>query len=229
MAYLEDAWISNRLRLALLTDSQVSSVNYNVETVDKVVHLTGLARSRDELCKVIDHAATTPGVVRVVSHVLTIDDPRRQVCPSRSARGELSRCPEDRHADRRHPDGPDRVRRHPCRQHLPAGARGAGARAPAVLLPGAGPRLARRAAAGGGPRPGGAAGRGRPRRAGRAARAGSGRGGRRPAAPGPALRHDLHHQHAPAGDDPPEDAGGERPVLGAELAREGDGAASSAT
>ncbi len=79
MAYLEDAWISNRLRLALLTDRKVSSVNYNVETMDKVVHLTGLARSRGELQRVIDRAASTPGVVRVVSHVLTIDDPRRQV------------------------------------------------------------------------------------------------------------------------------------------------------
>ena len=79
VAYVEDAWISNRLRVALLGDMRVSSVNYNVETVDKVVHLTGLARSRGELQRVIDHAAGTPGVARVVSHVLTIDDPRRQV------------------------------------------------------------------------------------------------------------------------------------------------------
>lgn len=77
-AYLEDAWISNRLRVALLADSQVSSVNYSVETVDKVVHLTGLARSHAELAHVIDRAADIPGVVRVVSHVLTIDDPRRR-------------------------------------------------------------------------------------------------------------------------------------------------------
>lgn len=79
VAYLEDAWISNRLRMALLGDMRVSSLNYNVETLDKVVHITGLARSRDELSRVIDRAAATPGVVRVVSHVLTIDDPRRQV------------------------------------------------------------------------------------------------------------------------------------------------------
>ena len=80
-AYLEDAWISNRLRLKLLTDGDVSSVNYNVETVDKVVHVTGLARSRRELADVIEHATSVPGVARVVSHVLTIDDPRRQAAP----------------------------------------------------------------------------------------------------------------------------------------------------
>ena len=79
IAYAEDAWISNQLRLSLLTDTGISSVNYNVETVDKVIHLTGIARSRTELGTVIDHAARIPGVARVVSHVLTIDDPRRQI------------------------------------------------------------------------------------------------------------------------------------------------------
>ena len=82
VAYVEDAWISNRLRLTLLRDRQISSVNYNVETVDQVVHLTGLARTRGELAKVIAHATATPGVQRVVSHVLTIDDPRRQAPPA---------------------------------------------------------------------------------------------------------------------------------------------------
>ncbi len=82
IAYLEDAWISNRLRVRLLGDTQVSSINYNVETVDKVVHLTGLARSRGELGKVIAHATAMPGVARVVSHVLTIDDARRQAYPT---------------------------------------------------------------------------------------------------------------------------------------------------
>lgn len=77
--YVEDAWISNQLRVGLLTDTKVSSVNYTVETVDKVVHVTGIARSRRELTRVIDHAAGIAGVERVISHVLTIDDPRRQV------------------------------------------------------------------------------------------------------------------------------------------------------
>ena len=79
VAYAEDAWISNRLRFALLTDGSVRSVNYNVETVDKVVHVTGIARSVPELERVMNHASSVPGVQRVVSHVLTIDDPRRNV------------------------------------------------------------------------------------------------------------------------------------------------------
>ncbi|MEL7468242.1 MAG: BON domain-containing protein [Pseudomonadota bacterium] len=85
VAYAEDAWISNQLRVKLLADGKVSSVNYSVETVDKVVHLTGLARSKSELARVIDHASRLSGVSKVVSHVLTIDDPRRQVTSASDA------------------------------------------------------------------------------------------------------------------------------------------------
>lgn len=76
-AYFEDVAISNRLRYELLADASVSSVNYSVTTIDKTVHLTGLARSGAELARVIDHARQVPGVRRVVSHVRTIDDPER--------------------------------------------------------------------------------------------------------------------------------------------------------
>lgn len=79
VSYAEDAWISNQLRFALLTDTSINSVNYNVETVDKVVHITGLAVSGAELERVLDRARSVPGVARVVSHVLTIDDPRRNI------------------------------------------------------------------------------------------------------------------------------------------------------
>ncbi|MEL6218412.1 MAG: BON domain-containing protein [Pseudomonadota bacterium] len=83
-SYLADANISTRLRYELVTDWAVSAVNYTVTTVDRTVHLTGIARSREELVRVIDHARSVEGVRRVVSHVLTIDDPRRV---ARIARG----------------------------------------------------------------------------------------------------------------------------------------------
>ena len=75
--YIDDAWISNQLRFRLVTDGDISSVNYNVVTVDKVVHITGIARSVEELSEVIAHAQAVPGVAQIVNHVLTIDDPRR--------------------------------------------------------------------------------------------------------------------------------------------------------
>ncbi len=77
MAYLRDARISNTLRLKLIADTKVASANYNVETVDSVVYLNGLARSEAELERVVWQARRIKGVERVVSHILTIDDPRR--------------------------------------------------------------------------------------------------------------------------------------------------------
>ncbi len=75
--FAEDVYIANNVRARMLTDQKVTSFNYNIETIDKVVHLIGLAQSRTELRRVANIAATTPGVERVVSHVLIIDDPRR--------------------------------------------------------------------------------------------------------------------------------------------------------
>ncbi|MEM6547023.1 MAG: BON domain-containing protein [Pseudomonadota bacterium] len=76
-AYWTDVWISNQIRYALLTDRDIRSVNFNVETVDRVVHVTGIARSPSEIDAVLKHASTTADVARVISHILTIDDPRR--------------------------------------------------------------------------------------------------------------------------------------------------------
>ncbi|MEL7347198.1 MAG: BON domain-containing protein [Pseudomonadota bacterium] len=84
-AYWRDVRIANGVRYRLLTDLDVASQNYNVETVDGVVHLTGLARSSGELDTVIAHARGVDGVARVVSHVLLIDDPRRQAPAAQAA------------------------------------------------------------------------------------------------------------------------------------------------
>lgn len=76
-AYLDDVWMSNQVRYHLLTDLDIRSVNFNVTTVDSVVHITGLARSRAELDRVIGYATGISGVERVVNHALIIDDQRR--------------------------------------------------------------------------------------------------------------------------------------------------------
>jgi osmotically-inducible protein OsmY len=77
VAYLRDVGIANQLRYKLELEPGVRRRNYTVTTIDSTVHLTGLARSEKELQRVVEIARTIPGVVRVVSHVLTIDDPRR--------------------------------------------------------------------------------------------------------------------------------------------------------
>lgn len=68
-SYLNDVRISNELRADLLFDGEVSSINYNVETVSGIVYLTGIAQDQAELDRVIDHARTISGVKEVISHV----------------------------------------------------------------------------------------------------------------------------------------------------------------
>ena len=76
--YLRDVRISTELRFKLLADRDVSAINYNVETVNGVVFLMGIAQSDAELERVTGHARTIAGVQRVVSFVVLKTDPARQ-------------------------------------------------------------------------------------------------------------------------------------------------------
>lgn len=64
-----DAWISARLRSDLVLDSDVRSVNYDIETVNGTVYLLGSARDPAELARVTHAARYLPAVRRVVSFV----------------------------------------------------------------------------------------------------------------------------------------------------------------
>ncbi len=44
--YAKDAWITTRVRTAIIGDKKAKDVNYKVETVNGVVYLMGIARSR---------------------------------------------------------------------------------------------------------------------------------------------------------------------------------------
>ena len=74
--YAKDAWISTQLKSKILTDLKVMDINYSLETVNGVVYVVGIARSQDELDRVINHARNIGGVLRVVSHVRVNDDGR---------------------------------------------------------------------------------------------------------------------------------------------------------
>lgn len=66
---LSDIAISGELRATLLFDSEINKINFNVETVDGVVYITGIAQDEAELRRVLDHARIISGVVEVVSYV----------------------------------------------------------------------------------------------------------------------------------------------------------------
>lgn len=75
--YFKDVRIANELRLKMLTDKEISALNYSVETVNGVIYLMGIAQNQPELERVTGHASNIKGVERVVSFVVLKDDPRR--------------------------------------------------------------------------------------------------------------------------------------------------------
>jgi len=75
--YFKDVRIANELRLKLLTDKDISAINYSVEAVNAVIYLMGIAQTQAELERVTSHASNIKGVERVVSYVVLKDDPRR--------------------------------------------------------------------------------------------------------------------------------------------------------
>jgi osmotically-inducible protein OsmY len=67
--YARDTWISTQLKTKLVFDSEVSSINYSIETVHGVVYLMGVAKDAAELERVVNHARNISYVERVVSYV----------------------------------------------------------------------------------------------------------------------------------------------------------------
>ncbi len=72
-----DYAITTTLETKLLFASQVSSVNYQVTTVGKVVYLLGVAENNREMEKVLSIASKVRGVEKVVNHIILADDHRR--------------------------------------------------------------------------------------------------------------------------------------------------------
>jgi osmotically-inducible protein OsmY len=75
--YANDVWITSQVRARFIANESIRSVNFTIDTHDGVVHLTGIARSAGELEAATATASRVAGVRQVVSHVLSINDPRR--------------------------------------------------------------------------------------------------------------------------------------------------------
>jgi len=67
--YTRDAQISTELRSTMLVDQDIRSINYSIETVNQTIYLMGVARSKDELDRVVDHARNIEYVRRVRNYV----------------------------------------------------------------------------------------------------------------------------------------------------------------
>ena len=75
--YAKDVWITTQLQIKLMGDATIYNINYSVDTLNGVVYLFGIAQDEKELNRVTGHARTIKGVVKVISHVVFKDDPKR--------------------------------------------------------------------------------------------------------------------------------------------------------
>jgi osmotically-inducible protein OsmY len=66
---LNDAWITEQIRLRLIGDDEIKGTNYNIQVHGGRVFLLGVARSDDELRRAAEHASLISGVQKVVSYV----------------------------------------------------------------------------------------------------------------------------------------------------------------
>lgn len=67
--FVKDGWITTRLRTAMTFEKGIQSINYSIDTVNGTVYLMGVARSQEELDKVMGLARTIPNVKQVISYV----------------------------------------------------------------------------------------------------------------------------------------------------------------
>lgn len=65
----KDIWTSTHIRGRLLVTKGIKNLNYNIETVNSVVYILGVAQDKTELGHVTNIASRTKGVKKVVSHV----------------------------------------------------------------------------------------------------------------------------------------------------------------
>ena len=74
-----DTRIDTSLRARLLVDGDVRSGTVKIAVSNGVVYLLGVARDREMLEAIVQHARTTKGVNKVVSHILYMDDPQQRL------------------------------------------------------------------------------------------------------------------------------------------------------
>ena len=76
--YLKDARISLEFKAKLLTDKDISEVNYSSTTENRILYIIGVSQNENELKKVLDHASNVAGVKKIVNLVVDKNSPERK-------------------------------------------------------------------------------------------------------------------------------------------------------
>ena len=67
--FADDLIISTKVMAKIMLDEDVNSLNYNIETVNKIVYIIGISGSSDEKQKVIDLSREVFGVEEVIDYI----------------------------------------------------------------------------------------------------------------------------------------------------------------
>jgi len=65
----KDLFITTDLRTRMMGDREISAINYSIETVRGTIYLLGIAQSKSELERVINHARNVSGVRNIIPYV----------------------------------------------------------------------------------------------------------------------------------------------------------------
>ena len=75
--YIKDTRISLELKAKLLTDKEVSEVNFTSTTENRVLFIIGIAKDEKEINRILQHASNIAGVKKVINLIVEKNDPRR--------------------------------------------------------------------------------------------------------------------------------------------------------
>ena len=67
--YSSDSWITTQVKSKMFVNDHVRSINFNVETIDSVVYVLGIARTQEELDAIKNIVESVKGVSNFVSYV----------------------------------------------------------------------------------------------------------------------------------------------------------------
>ena len=76
--YVKDTRISLEFRTKLLTDQEVSEVNFSSTTENRILYIVGIAQDEKEMIKILDHASNIAGVKKIINLIIKKNDPERK-------------------------------------------------------------------------------------------------------------------------------------------------------
>ena len=76
--YLKDTRISLEFKAKLLTDKDISEVNYSSTTENRVLYIIGVSQNKEELDKALSHASNIAGVKKIINLVVDKNSPSRK-------------------------------------------------------------------------------------------------------------------------------------------------------